>query len=208
MIKRIIFDLDNTLLEWKEEYIFALKNVLDKLGVVYTKKELQEYDQTIVEYEKYHDMYRLDDFVKYVNKKCKSNLSLEFAELLIKEQGKCFAHDKELVETIKYLSTKYDLVVLSNWFTETQKLRLKKVGILKYFSLVSGGDEHILKPDIKAFDKVLEGYSCNECVMIGDSLNNDILPALKLGMEAIWLNKGKGEVCQTIDNIYDLKNIL
>lgn len=63
MIKRIIFDVDNTLLEWKEEYIFALKNTLDKLNVAYNKEQLESIDNAIVDYEKSHCIYELKDIL-------------------------------------------------------------------------------------------------------------------------------------------------
>lgn len=138
MIKRIIFDVDNTLLEWKDEYIFALKNVLDKLNVDYTQEQLVSIDNAIVDYEKYHNIYNADDLRNFVNSICQINIPEQFMELLIEEQGNCFTPDPKLVDTIKYLSTKYDLVVLSNWFTKTQKLRLQKMDILEYFSIVTG----------------------------------------------------------------------
>lgn len=208
MIKRIIFDVDNTLIDWKDEYIFALKNTLDKINFLYNDEQLKMIDDAVVEYEKHHDKYKLDDFVDYVNKMCKVNLPIEFASVLIEEQGNCWEENEKLVDTIKFLSTKYDLVVLSNWFTETQKIRLDKIGILKYFSLVSGGDEHFLKPNTKAFDVVLEGYKPSECVMVGDSLKHDILPALELGIRTIWVTKEKSDRFETIDNIHELKNML
>lgn len=158
MIKRIIFDLDNTLIEWKDEYIFALRNVLDKFLVTYTEEELFKYDSMIVQYEKEHDIYTERDFVNFINNSCGSNLSVGFAKALIKEQGKCFKKDEKLVKTIQYLKTKYDLALLSNWFTETQKLRLEGVGILDYFSIVSGGDEHLLKPSLEAFSGVIKDF--------------------------------------------------
>ena len=56
----------------------------------------------------------------------------------------------------------------------------------KYFTIVSGGDERVLKPSLKAFDIV---DNKEECVMIGDSINKDILPAIKVGMQAILITK-------------------
>lgn len=208
MIKRIIFDVDNTLIDWKDEYIFALRNTLDKINCSYSEEELEAIDKAIVEYEKHHDKYTIEEFVNYVNKTCQVNLPLEFAEVLINEQGKCWEENNELVELMQYLSTKYDLAVLSNWFTETQRIRLGMLGISKYFSIISGGDEHYLKPNIKAFDVVLDGYQPSECVMVGDSLKHDILPALELGIRAIWVTKEKNTDYETINDIYELKDIL
>ena len=109
---------------------------------------------------------------------------------------------------IKYLSSKYDLVILSNWFTETQKLRLKGVGILDCFTLVSGGDERVLKPNPKAFNIVIEGYKKEECLMVGDSLRHDIIPATELGIPCIWVTDEKNKEYKTIKDVYQLKKIL
>ena len=42
--------------------------------------------------------------------------------------------DDDVVYTLQYLKQKYDLVVLSNWFKESQEERLKRLGLNKYFS--------------------------------------------------------------------------
>ena len=44
--------------------------------------------------------------------------------------------NNEVKNTLKYLSNKYELVVLTNWFTDCQQKRLEKAGILKYFKKV------------------------------------------------------------------------
>lgn len=38
MIKRIIFDIDNTLIDWKAEYWDCLKNVFDELNLPYSSE--------------------------------------------------------------------------------------------------------------------------------------------------------------------------
>ena len=38
MIKRIIFDIDNTLIDWKDEYWNSLKNVFDELKLPYSNE--------------------------------------------------------------------------------------------------------------------------------------------------------------------------
>ena len=54
----------------------------------------------------------------------------------------------------------------------------------------------------------MDGYNPSECLMIGDSFKHDIAPALELGMEVIWITKEKSEFYQTIESVYELKNIL
>lgn len=209
MIKTVIFDLDFTLMDWEDEYIFAITNVINKLNLGYSEEKIKEIDDVLTTYEKEYTMYENDKFCEFLNRKCNVNLPLEFVDMLIEEQTKCYREfTKSEIETLEYLSSKYELVVLSNWFTYTQKKRLENAGILKYFSKVSGGDERELKPSLKAFDIVEKK---KECVMIGDSINNDILPALKLGMQAILITKKnvkKDLRYRQIRKIEDLKEML
>ena len=193
---------------WSDKYLFALRNVLEELMPNYTEEQLLEIDDCVVAYEQSHDIYTKDDFVNYINDRCNTKFETSFVDKLIVEQGACYEDDEELVSTIKYLKEKYDLVVLSNWFTDTQKLRLQGIGILDYFTLVSGGDERILKPNSKAFDVVLDGYEKEECLMVGDSLKHDIIPATELGIPCIWITDKTSHEYKTCKDVYQLKKIL
>lgn len=209
MIKKIIFDLDNTLMDWKDEYLFALTNVINKLNLNYSKEKIKEIDNKLTEYENEHSLYEREKFVDYLNKRCNTNLPYEFYDMLMEEQTKCYREfTKNEIEVLEYLSSKYELIVLSNWFSYTQKKRLENAGILKYFTIVSGGDERELKPSLKAFDIV---DNKEECIMIGDSIRHDIEPALKCGMQAILLTKKnvkKDLRYRQIRRLEDLKEML
>ena len=39
MIKRVIFDIDNTLIPWKEEYYNEINEVLDSLNIKHTQED-------------------------------------------------------------------------------------------------------------------------------------------------------------------------
>jgi len=209
MIKKVIFDLDFTLMDWKDEYIFAITNAVNKLNLGYSKEKIKELDDVLVTYEDVYPMYERKKFCDYLNKKCNTNLPYEFYDILAEEQTKCYRKFTESeIDTLEYLSSKYELLVLSNWFTYTQIKRLENAGILKYFSKVSGGDERELKPSLKAFDIVDKK---EKCVMIGDSLKNDIFPAIELGMQAILITKKnvkKDLRYRQIRKIEDLKEML
>ena len=48
------------------------------------------------------------------------------------------------------------------------------------------------KPDVRFFQKILEitALEAHEVAYVGDRLDNDVLPALELGMKAIFLRRG------------------
>jgi len=209
MIKKVIFDLDNTLMDWEDKYIFAITNVIDKLNLNYSEEKIKEIDDKLTEYENEYSLYEKEKFCDYLNKRCNTNLPYEFYDMLMEEQTKCYRMFTESeIDTLEYLSKKYELIILSNWFTYTQKKRLENAGILKYFSKVSGGDERELKPSLKAFDIV---DNKKECVMVGDSIKNDILPAIEVGMKAILITKNNARKdlrYRQIRKIEDLKEML
>ena len=51
MIKRIIFDIDNTLIDWKAEYWDCLKNVFDELNLPYSSETKAKIQHAVDNYE-------------------------------------------------------------------------------------------------------------------------------------------------------------
>lgn len=121
--------------------------------------------------------------------------------------------------TLNVLSKKYKLGIIANQCVGTAN-RLNKWGIGKYFDIIiSSAEEGCSKPDLKIFKLALKKANCNasECIMIGDRIDNDILPAEKIGMKTIWVRQGfaKYRVLNEsekpdyiIQNINELTNIL
>ena len=67
---------------------------------------------------------------------------------------------------------------------------LENRGLLKYFTIVLLSAEiGLLKPDDRFFRMIIQKSNCqpDEMVMIGDHIDNDILPANKIGMKTIWI---------------------
>ena len=86
----------------------------------------------------------------------------------------------------------YNIGIIANQSAGTSE-RLEKWGLLKYISIVlSSAEEGISKPDSEIFLRALQRACCNvgEAFMIGDRLDNDIYPALKLGFNTIWIRQG------------------
>lgn len=96
-------------------------------------------------------------------------------------------------DVLKYLYGQgYKLGIIANQSPGTAG-RLERCGLLKYIDAVAASAElGVSKPDRAIFDKALEmaGCTAEEAAMIGDRLDNDIGPAKKLGMNAIWIRQG------------------
>lgn len=90
------------------------------------------------------------------------------------------------------LSKRYKLGIIANQVAGTKK-RLENWGIRQYFDvIVASAEEGCEKPDPRIFEIALDRAKCNpnEAAMIGDRLDNDIVPAKSLGMKTVWVRQG------------------
>lgn len=207
MIKRLIFDLDNTLIMWKDEYVDAIAKSIDKFDIKYDAHYMSD---LVDEYENYYDRYDKELLVEFINKRIDSKVDMNFIDDFLYNIGFCGDVDDSVVDTLEYLSSKYELVVLTNWFTEAQSNRLKSAGIDKYFKKIFGGDL-VLKPEKQAFINAADGTKLDECVMIGDSYTLDVMGAYNAGIKPIFMNpkhKENKNNFEEIENFSDLKKIL
>ncbi len=127
---------------------------------------------------------------------------------------------EDSAETLDYLKKRgYKLGVIANQPLGTED-RLSKWGLLHYFDVIAASAEvGATKPDKKIFETAFELAHCSpsDAVMVGDRLDNDMIPAKALGMQTVWIRKGisakqnialgNGVADFAIDNISDLKKI-
>ena len=88
------------------------------------------------------------------------------------------------------------LLILTNENTRTQAVKLRAVDPDgKWFSaLVTSEEVGYEKPHPKMFSEATTrlGLAPGECLVVGDSLADDVQPALKLGMRAVWTREFSG----------------
>lgn len=211
MKKRLIFDIDNTLIDWKNEYYDSMKRAMDKLNYPYDEKLFADLVIANDVYEFEYTTYNKTDMMDCLYKYSKVHLPDGFFDIWQEELGICSSKaDVSLHQTLTYLQSKYDLVILSNWFAYAQTKRLEHAGILKYFSILYFPETFTLKPTKESFIKAIGEYDITECVMIGDSIRCDIDGAKSVGMDAIYYNKDgmAYENYPTVRNLSELMNIL
>lgn len=210
MLKKIVFDLDNTLIMWKDEYYSTLNKTLEYYGINYNDETINSLKKAVDNYEESYEYYKTKDMINIMEKYSNLKLPNTFVNTWMKYLEKCVPEeDEKLNEILKYLSKKYELVVLTNWFEDEQIKRLENINVLKYFEKVIGTENIKNKPNEEAYIEACKPYKCEECMMIGDSLKTDIEGAKKVKMKYLLYDyNNKYDIENRITNLEDLKNIL
>ena len=173
----LFFDVGSTLVDESKVYECRMRMVAQLAGVTY------EYVyNTAMEFYKQNKKGDLET-IKLLNVE-KPEWKLEY-EVLYKDAEEC----------LRNLSSKYKIGVIANQSLGTAD-RLEKFGILKYIDLVvASAEEGVAKPNKEIFEIALNRAGCRaeQSIMIGDRIDNDIVPAKKLGMKTIWVKQGFGK---------------
>ena len=135
MIKRIVFDLDNTLINWEENYWHdAIIKTCFQLQIEYSVEMEEKIKDVIDSYEKNEQYFNVEIMQNLINKKLCVNYSTDFIKTILKFFEICVPKEMDinLIDTLEYLYKKYELVVLTNWFENQQIERLKNAKIIKF----------------------------------------------------------------------------
>lgn len=113
----------------------------------------------------------------------------------------------DTIKCLRALEKKYKLGIIANQIPGAEK-RLENKGIRQYFDLIiSSAEEGVAKPDLQIFRLALTRAGCapDQAVMIGDRIDNDIVPAKQMGMKTVRIKQGVGKYwniqgdCETPD---------
>lgn len=176
-IQRLFFDVGSTLVDEHIAFEHRFKDMADLANIEYE----QVYNQAI-------ELYKQ-------NRKG----DLELAKQLGVQPTKWYNEDEILYQdtakSLELLSTKFKIGIIANQELGTKE-RLEKYGILQYIDLViASAEEGVSKPDRRIFEIALQRSDCkpSQSIMIGDRIDNDIVPAKLLGMHTIWIKQGFGQ---------------
>jgi putative hydrolase of the HAD superfamily len=122
----------------------------------------------------------------------------------------------DTIEVLQYLRDKgYGLHLITNGFDEVQHNKLRYSGLAEFFEVVVTSEcSNSLKPQKEIFEYALNktGAKVEESLMIGDTLDVDVVGALNVGMDAVHVNyngaEQEVEPTYTIYHLRELKNFL
>lgn len=204
--QHLFFDLDHTLWDFEANARVTLAGLYDSLEL--KKRGVNDFDEFHKNYlhhnEKLWERYRngfikqdelrvkrmsltLLDF-KIANETLAKEMSVQFLDLL-PTRTILFPH---AIELLKYLKNKnYKLHLITNGFEKTQHSKLKHSGLNDFFKeVITSEGSNSLKPNKEIFDFALEKTKASkeESIMIGDSIEVDIIGAMNAGIDQVFVN--------------------
>lgn len=119
-------------------------------------------------------------------KKLNIRLDYSFLDIYFKELKYVVPEDASKIKTMLKNLSDYDLVLLSNYFEESQRNRLTTMGINNFFSEYYG--EKSIKPNLSSYRSAQGKYLPSECLIIGDNKKLDVDVPKSLGFKTIYVN--------------------
>ena len=200
MIKRLIFDVDGTLITGVD-FIDSIRETLDKLGI-YSEDSVKLFLEGIKTYEQLYNSYNIKSYTKHFEHVLNNKLPDNFAFIFWEELKNAIPpRNDKLIGKISELSQKYELVLLTNYFAISQLNRLNNMGIGKFFKECYG--EHCIKPNKKVYLDACGGNKVEECIMIGDDLYLDIKRAGEERLSTIFVNTKSVETNSSMGIVVD-----
>ena len=118
-------------------------------------------------------------------------------------------------EVLSALKTNYKLHIITNGFLESQEMKMSRTNLKQYFDQVFISEViGLYKPDIALFNHDLEavGAESHQVLMIGDSLEADILGAKNAGIDQVYFNPLSDphnyEITYEINKLHELLALL
>ncbi|WP_369282554.1 YjjG family noncanonical pyrimidine nucleotidase [Oscillibacter sp. GMB15532] len=202
MVNTILFDLDNTLLDFDQAESIALTQTLLQLGIHPNEAIIRRYSELNLAQWKLLEQGKLSrNEVKTrryrllfdeLGAACSAEKAAEIYESLLKV-GHYFIDGAE--ELLCDLSPRYRLYIVTNGTAIVQKSRIKSAGLEKYLDGVFISEEiGFNKPSRDFFDHCfaqIPNIRRSDAMIIGDSLSSDIQGGINAGIQTVWFNPAR-----------------
>ena len=196
----VMFDLDDTILDFKKAEARALAKSLQELGEEPSEEILSRYHTVNMEYwERLEngEMTREEILLgRFRQIKEEFGLKLEPEELRDTyeynlSQGHFFIDGAEQI--LNELQDQYRLFLVSNGTASVQKGRLESAGIAPLFERIFISEEiGANKPEKLYFTRCfaeIPNFDRTRCIIVGDSLTSDIRGGKNAGIRTCWLRR-------------------
>lgn len=197
--RNLLFDLDDTLLDFQEAEKYALAKLFECEGIPLTP-EVKNLYKTIND-KLWHE-FEIGEISREQVIETRFSKLFEVLEkkvdgsLIDKKYREYIAESTVFVEgaqrLIQELQKQYSLFIVTNGISETQYKRLHRTGLYNQFqNIFVSEDTGYQKPMKQYFEYVFERiphFKKEETIIIGDSFSADIVGGYQAGIDTCWLN--------------------
>jgi len=221
-ITDIFFDLDHTLWDFDKNSEITYKIIFDELKIevsliqflrAYTtiNKNLwklfreEKIDKETLRYK------RLKDTFTEISMNVSDEILFKIADQYIYHLSKQTHLLDGTIKLLEYLKPKYTLHIITNGFAEVQEGKLNNTNLASYFDVVVNSEmAGVKKPNPIIFETALSmaNVSKTTSLMIGDSLEADVLGALSFGIDAICYNYHKEDLPSHVKYVNHLEELM
>lgn len=197
MIKAVVFDLDNTLVDFmkmKETSIDAAIDAMIDAGLNLKKEKAREeifkvYDAQGIEYQQVFDKF-LEQVLGRIDYKIHAAGIVGYRRV---REYAMVTYPHVMVTLVELMKRGLKLAVVSDAPRLQAWTRLCSLGIHNYFdAVVTYEDTEKRKPDPEPFEKALQVMKvpADAAIMVGDWAERDIVGAKVLGMKTVFARYG------------------
>ena len=216
--KILLFDLDDTLLDFTANEQSALKHLFEDNGIAFTMEVFDTYSLVNkglwAAYEKGEIL--LDEVLNTRFSKALLALGKQVDGMLWEQKYReLLGNGHEMIDgadrLLKRLSGSFRMFIVTNGVTETQIKRLKLSGLYTYFEdIFTSQGIGYQKPAAEFFDYVkshVKDFDAKNTLMIGDSLSSDIKGGNLAGIDTCWINRNSTALSTDIKSTYSITNL-
>ena len=224
-IKDVFFDLDHTLWDFDKNSELTFATIFNRNHPTIATKEfiekyvpinqacwaLYQYDKITHQELRYNRLKHSFDALNY-------SILDEEIDAIAEDYIRFLPENNHLfdgtIELLDYLKPKYNLHMITNGFAEVQFKKINNSKIGSYFQTVTNSEmAGVKKPNPIIFEYALDLAKAKKenSIMIGDSLDADVLGAIDAGLDAIYFNESKMLVedhIKQINHLLELKKYL
>ena len=225
-IKHIFFDLDHTLWHFEKNSSLTFDYLLNKyninvglqsflkiyMPINFSLWNLYRDDKITKEYLRHN---RLKSTFEKLNINIKPSVIDNISDDYVKHLPDNNFLLKDAITVLDYLFKKYTLHIITNGFTEVQNTKIINSNLKKYFTCIIDSETvGVKKPHSKIFQyayDISKATNKNQCLMIGDNYEADVMGAINNGFKAIHLNSNNENLHKDsiiINDLISLKEIL
>ena len=204
----LLFDIDNTLMDFTAGEKTALFQTMDELGIPLAEADYERYLEinraAWARFEageldsKAVQRVRFEHFAAHLGHAAEKGTGMNAR--YVENLGQQAILLPGAMELLTRLSSRYKLAVATNGLTLVQRARLQKSGFLPLLSGVFISQEMgVQKPDKAYYEQIMRAFGDDareKYLMIGDSLSADIAGGVNAGIDTCWYHPAGAEAAE------------